>query len=247
MRELIQKIITNHQRKKWSKVAPNWESGGAMGLSKVTDELLSVANKLFESTIIDSAADLGCGSGQVTIPLAAKCKKIYAVDISFHMLERLGEIANQKGVFNIVSKVTAIEDAEFEDDSLDLIVSNYALHHLLDSDKKKLIEKAFHWLKPGGYFVLGDMMFGRGSTKRDREIIKSKITTFLRRGPAGVFRILKNIPRFLFRFQERPISVEQWLSLFTNAGYEDVSYKEVVAEAVVMWGRKPSQGAPGQS
>ena len=236
--DIIRKSVTKSQRKRWSKAAPGWESGGATGLTQVIEELLFCVNSLFESMEEIHAIDLGSGSGQLTLPLARVCKKVYAVDISPAMLERLTDLANNENLGNIEPIVSSIEELNFKPNSVDLIVSNYALHHLLDADKKALLTRAYNWLKPGGWFVLGDMMFGRGLNARDLQIIKGKVRTFAKRGVAGWFRIVKNIPRFIFRFQERPVPIEKWTSYFTQAGFSDLSYKEVIAEAVVMWAKK---------
>src|SRR5207244_2896459 len=56
----------------------------------------------------------------------------------------------------------------------DLVVSNYALHHLTDDDKVALVARASRWLRPGGRLVVADMMFGRGASERDRAIIRHK-------------------------------------------------------------------------
>ena len=54
--------------------------------------------------------------------------------------------------------------------------------------------------------VFGDMMFGRGGEKQDREIILSKVSVLLKKGPGGWWRVVKNSARYLARVQEKPIS-----------------------------------------
>jgi ubiquinone/menaquinone biosynthesis C-methylase UbiE len=233
MLEYVRKIVVAHQKKRWSKIAPGWQSGGASQLGKVFD---AVINKVDQKPLV--FADLGSGSGQLTLLLAEFAAKIYAVDISPQMLQILEDEAHKKGFSNIVTIAVAIEDVTFDPSSLDCVVSNYAFHHLLDSDKEAVTKKIYEWLKPGGSFVLGDMMFGRGATKRDRQIIYSKASAFLKRGPGGWFRILKNIWRFSLRLQERPISINRWLEIFKEAGFINVEFEPVVAEAVVMVGYK---------
>lgn len=95
------------------------------------------------------AVDIGCGGGALTIPLAATAQKVVAVDISPNMSSRLRPRAAQAGVNNIEARVGPIEDLDFPPPSVELIVSNYALHHLLDRDKRALVTKAATWLRPG--------------------------------------------------------------------------------------------------
>ena len=120
-----------------------------------------------------------------------------------------------------------------------MIVSNYALHHLRDADKPVLVRHAYEWLKPGGRLVIGDMMFGRGGDSRDREIIASKLSLLLKKGPGGWWRIAKNAGRYLLRFQERPVSIAAWEKMFDEAGFVKVEATQVVNEAAVVSGTKP--------
>ena len=138
-----------------------------------------------------------------------------------------------------------IERLGLPENSVDLVVSNYALHHLRDSDKQTAVNEAFKWLRPGGMLVIGDMMFGRGGDARDREIIGSKLALLLRKGPGGWWRIVKNSGRYLFRFQERPVSMSAWAAMFSKAGLIDVQAIPVVNEAAVVRGTKPKPPGNG--
>ena len=180
------------------------------------------------------AVDLGCGSGQLTFPLARLCHQVLAVDIDTGAIDLLRTRAGQARLTNIEAIVHPLETLELPPASVDLIVSNYALHHLRDGDKRQLIERSFTWLRPGGRLVIGDMMFGRGATSDDREIIRQKISTLVARGPAGWWRILKNAVRFLLRFQEKPLRPAVWKSIIGAAGFASVRTFHVAAEAHVV-------------
>jgi ubiquinone/menaquinone biosynthesis C-methylase UbiE len=184
--------------------------------------------------------DLGCGSGQLTLGLAKSVAAVHAVDVSQAMIDLLQENAAAAGITNITGEAIAIERLRIEPESLDLVVTNYALHHLKDRDKAILARRAFTWLKPGGLFVIGDMMFGRGADARDREIISSKLALLIRKGPGGWWRIVKNGGRYLLRFQERPVSISAWVSMLSAAGFTDVEPTPVVNEAAVVAGKRPA-------
>jgi hypothetical protein len=87
--------------------------------------------------------------------------------------------------------------------------------------------------------VIGDMMFGRGSESRDREIIGSKLALLFRKGPGGWWRIVKNSGRYVIRLQERPVSMSAWAEMFDKAGLVDIKAIPVVNEAAVVRGTKP--------
>src|SRR5215831_323286 len=155
----------------------------------------------------DAVLDLGCGSGQISLPLAARGAEVVGVDVSPSMAHRLQTEAGRQGMRSVTAVAMPIEKLSLRPETFDLIISSYALHHLRDHDKARLVQACYSWLRPGGRLVIADMMLGRGGSPRDREIIRSKIRTLVRRGPGGWWRIAKNAVRYLVRVQERPISM----------------------------------------
>lgn len=214
----------------WSGRAQRWDEQGSVQLGRVVDAVLERSPVSEEAVVVD----LGCGSGQVTLPLARRAARVLAVDVSAEAIKMLQERALREGISSIEGLAQPIETLELEPESVDLVVSNYALHHLRDADKEDTLRRAYRWLRPGGSLVVGDMMFGRGGDRRDREIIKSKIRALAARGPAGWWRILKNLGRFALRFQEKPLGAGAWETLAQRAGFTDVTISPVVAEACVM-------------
>jgi len=182
--------------------------------------------------------DLGCGSGQLALRIAPHVRSVLAIDVSQAMIDLLDSHAREAGISNVEGRAVPIEKLVLEPGSIDVVVSNYVLHHLRDDDKAAAVRQAAEWLKPGGRLVIGDMMFGRGSDSRDREIISSKLRLMLKKGPAGWWRIAKNAGRFVFRFQERPVSMQAWVTMCSDAGLTDVVALPVVNEAAVVRGSK---------
>jgi ubiquinone/menaquinone biosynthesis C-methylase UbiE len=228
------------QQRFWTRRAAEWDHGAANnpGLVKVVNTVLSEAAPQPGMRAID----LGCGSGQLTLTLAGTVDSVIGVDVSQKMIDLLAANAVAAGVTNVDGRATAIEHLKVDPASVDLVVSNYALHHLRDADKALAVRRAAAWLKPGGRLVVGDMMFGRGGEARDREIIASKLNAMLRKGPPGWWRIAKNAGRYLLRFQERPVAIGAWVTMFEDAGLTGVRSVPVVNEAAVVVGTKPVEG-----
>jgi ubiquinone/menaquinone biosynthesis C-methylase UbiE len=225
------------QQRFWTRQAVTWDHGAGNnpGLVKVVNKVVELADARPE----DHAVDLGCGSGQVTLALAPKVASVLAVDISEKMIRLLADNAASRGITNVEGTAMPVEQLEFQPGSVDLIVTNYALHHLRDGDKPVLVGRAYEWLRPGGRLVIGDMMFGRGGDQRDREIIASKVGLLLKKGPGGWWRVAKNAGRYLFRTQERPVSMAAWQQMMRDAGFTEVVAVQVVNEAAVVRGVKP--------
>ena len=227
------------QRYVWSRRARTWDQHASPALESVTSALLAAATVRPG----DAVLDLGCGTGQISLPLAAQGADVVGVDVSPVMADQLRAEAERRGLGSVTAVATPIEALALQPETVDLIVSSYALHHLRDPDKARLVQACYHWLRPGGRLVIADMMLGRGGSPRDREIIRSKIRTLVRRGPGGWWRIAKNAARYLVRVQERPISMAAWTRLCRTAGFTPVAAFGIIAEAGIVTARRPAPAA----
>lgn len=187
----------------------------------------------------DQVVDLGCGQGQISLPLARQGAEVFAVDVSPAMVAQLTILARRDGVHGLAAASIPIEELALPAASVDLVVSSYALHHLRDADKARLVADVFGWLRPGGRLVLADMMFGRGGSARDRLIIRRKLVLLARKGPGGWWRIGKNAARYLLRVQECPVSMAAWTMMLTQVGFVGVAATTIVAEAGLITGVRP--------
>jgi ubiquinone/menaquinone biosynthesis C-methylase UbiE len=233
------------QRRVWSGRVASWDQHGSAGLTKVTAAVLGAA----QVTPGAVAVDLGCGTGQLSLPLARQGAHVLAVDVSPAMVSQLlaQAQAEEVGVPNLEAVAVPIEELLLPPASVDLVVSSYALHHLRDPDKARLVAAAAGWLRPGGRLLIADMMFGRGSSSRDRAIIRAKLAALARKGPGGWWRIAKNALRYLLRIQERPVSMEAWMAMLARAGFTEITSETVVAEAGLVTGRRPVPPSAGSS
>ena len=236
---LATRNAVRRQRSVWSGRVASWHQHGSVGLVAVTAAVLQAA----EAAPGQVAADLGCGTGQLSLPLARAGAEVIAVDVSPAMIRQLESEARRGGVPSLTGVALPIEDLALPAASIDLVVSNYALHHLRDADKGRVVTAAYGWLRPGGRLIIADMMFGRGTTSRDREIIRSKVVTLARKGPGGWWRIAKNCVRYLARVQERPVSMDTWTAILARSGFTEVTARAIVAEAGLVTGRRPEPPA----
>lgn len=227
------------QRTVWQRRVGSWEHEASPGLERVIEAVVAIASVGSEDRVVD----LGCGSGQVALEVAPFAKSVLGVDISGRMVDRMLERARLERMDNVSGRVSALETLSLPQGEASVIVSNYVLHHLSDASKAKVVKLCFNWLEPGGRLVIGDMMFGRGATSSDRQVIAGKIKLLASKGVGGYWRIAKNAIRYLFRVQEKPVSRERWLAMFADAGFEAIDSSPVVAEASVVFGRKPQAGS----
>jgi ubiquinone/menaquinone biosynthesis C-methylase UbiE len=230
------RLVTSRRRSAWDRRSP-------AGLEKVTAAVLS-------ATAVGSGTqvlDIGCGTGPLSLPLAEQGARVLAIDASPAMIAKIEERASQMNLAGLECLATPIERLSLPAECVDLIVSSYALHYLRDADKGRLVAAAYYWLKPGGTFILADMMFGRGVTSQDRAIIKTKVGALAKKGVGGWWRIAKNSYRYLVRAQERPVSISTWATMFARAGFKSITASSIVNEAGLVTGRRPVHQVPRQA
>lgn len=217
----------------WDRRVTGWHTHvtSTTGFGKVRERLLAIA----DPGSADACVDLGAGTGFLALELAPLVDSVVAVDISSAMMESLAEKARQTGLGNVRAEVADLRTFRMPPASVDLIVTNYALHHLRDPDKRALAAEAVQWLRPGGRIVIADMMFGRGASQRDRQILRQKAKTFALKGPGGWWRIAKNLARYgLGVGHEHPATPQFWQLALRDAGFADVRFEPIVAEAGIV-------------
>ena len=108
-----------------------------------------------------AALDYGAGTGLLTLALAARVRRVLAVDSSAGMLAVLAGKARDGGFANVETL-----HADFAKDPLpagpfDLVASAMTLHHV--ADVADLLRKFFALLAPGGRIALADLDAEDGS------------------------------------------------------------------------------------
>lgn len=189
--------------------------------------------------LTDHCADLGAGTGFLTLPLAGRAERVIAIDISPAMTDELANLASNGGLSNVETMTGDLADLDLPEQSLDLVVSSYVLHHLPHPGKREVVAQAYRWLRPGGRLVISDMMFGRSLNANDRQVLAAKAKMFAKKGPGGIWRIAKNVTRMGFGVgQERPAPPEFWVKAFEDAGLNGVSAHHIIQESWVVSGHR---------
>ena len=127
------------------------------------DQLFSTAVEIipFDPDRAIAVADLGAGSGLFAAHVQAVYPKasFTLVDASSDMLD-LARKRFQNTTETLTFVKQRLEDFS-ESEKFDVVISSLAIHHLEDSDKRSLFERAFAALRPGGAFINVDQIKGR--------------------------------------------------------------------------------------
>jgi ubiquinone/menaquinone biosynthesis C-methylase UbiE len=205
------------------------------GFERLRDEIVRLARPGPDDVVVD----VGAGTGLLTLALAPRVAKVWAVDISIAMLGYLAMKAANDGLANVETAPANAVRLPLADRSASLVVSNYCYHHLSDDDKERGLVEVFRVLAPGGRVVIGDMMFRiQMGDQRSRQVVASKIRSFLRRGPAGLLRLLKNALRLLFGRWEQPADADWWRRALERAGYTNIRIRLLEHEGGIITARR---------
>jgi ubiquinone/menaquinone biosynthesis C-methylase UbiE len=189
-----------------------------------------------------AALDLGIGTGFFTSKFLQKYPKatVIGADGSDAMIRLAGtRLHERKNDVRLVT--TTFEDidcAGIDRESLDVVFSSYALHHLPPASKRRVLDAAVNWLKPGGWFFNADMV------SSEHADIEKVIRTIRARGiesrNAGAdprFADMATILAFIAGLEEsegdHPLTIEDDLDLLRRAGITNATvfwqeYREVV-------------------
>lgn len=134
------------------------------------------ANLAFYVDVYHAAAgpvvELGVGDGRIAVAAAARGRDVVGVDLSTSMLTLCRERASQAGV---VDRLRLIQ-ADFRTFTLDEPASLIALpyhslgHVLALEEKRRVLDRVFQQLRPGGQFIFDDFLMTPDLTAHMRHV-----------------------------------------------------------------------------
>lgn len=120
-----------------------------------------------------TVVDLGCGPGEVLLRVAALAPSLdlTGVDVDAEMIERAQRKARRRLSGPAARPRFVVADAAalpFPDESVDLLVSSYAVHHLPDRHAAR--SEIMRVLKPGGRALIWDIVSPHGEPQTSDEL-----------------------------------------------------------------------------
>uniref|UniRef100_A0A1D1XZA7 phosphoethanolamine N-methyltransferase n=1 Tax=Anthurium amnicola TaxID=1678845 RepID=A0A1D1XZA7_9ARAE len=115
-----------------------------------------------------SVLELGAGIGRFTGELAKEAGHVLALDFIQTVIQKNESVnGHLKNASFMCADVTS-PDLKIEEESIDLIFSNWLLMYLSDKEVKDLAERMVKWLKVGGFIFFRESCFHQsGDSKRN--------------------------------------------------------------------------------
>jgi tRNA (cmo5U34)-methyltransferase len=128
--------------------------------AKITLELITEASKRIVPHA-ENVLDIGCGAGNYTLMMLSKIKNLNCtlVDLSKPMLDKAYERVSEQTKNKVTLIQADIREAKLKENHFDIILAGAVLHHLReDEDWVTTFHKIYTLLKPGGCFMISDLV-----------------------------------------------------------------------------------------
>lgn len=220
--EMNKKVVTH-----WNEFSSDYDKLMEKDASYVQqlDNIVSYVDERPEKIL-----DLGCGTGALTQRVLTKYPdtNVVCLDPATSMLD----IVNKKFCFfNVEAVQGSAHSMEFEDNSFDYIITNWALHHLTNEDKILCTKELYRVLKPGGKLILGDQFAPiMKDDVKDPERVKEIFELLSQRAKYYYENVsfermilqVKLMHKFLLNEGECLATVEYWEKYLKEAGFLNV-------------------------
>jgi ubiquinone/menaquinone biosynthesis C-methylase UbiE len=103
--------------------------------------------------------DMGAGTGQFALTVAAACTRVVAVNVSPVMLAVLRAKVNASGLSNVEVVQGGFLTYAHTGQPADFVYTRYALHHLPDFWKAVALQRPRDLIRPGGVLRVWDVVY----------------------------------------------------------------------------------------
>ena len=161
--------------------------------------------------------DLGCGNGNVSALLMQQFPKAHytLIDASTEMINLCRK---QFSAFDILYVNKYFKDFSFKNETYDLVVAGFSLHHCDEEEKQNIFNDIYMSLKKSGLFAYSDLMISK--TNPDHKNLIKNWEKFVNKSfPDGEkwTWIMEHYDAF-----DKPMDYQLQMEYLRSAGFDDV-------------------------
>ncbi len=148
-------------KQEFTRQAEAFSTSAAITDSALTARFIEAMGDASRGRILDVA----CGPGIVTAALAAEAREVIAFDLTPEMLRKAEQRCAQAGRKNVTFKEGSAAELPFANDAFDGVATRLSVHHF--QDPRRVLGEIFRVLRPGGTFVLADVVSSENKEDAD--------------------------------------------------------------------------------
>ncbi len=135
-------VIRNYELETWTRCSSSYNDTWATLTNETLPLLISKANINSKTSVLD----IGCGAGNSTNLISQNTADVIGIDFSERMIDKAREVYP-----NITFKSSDAEDIPLEDNSVDVVIANFVIHHF--AEPNKVFKEINRVLKSNGKFA----------------------------------------------------------------------------------------------
>lgn len=153
------------KKKDFDQTAATWDASA--GRVKLAGDIAAAIRETITLTPDMDVLDFGCGTGLVTLPVAASVSSVTAVDSSQGMLDMLKAKLAEQQIHNVRTQFVDLDRGDVLQGRFHLAFSSMTFHHVKDIGP--LLAQFFSVLMPQGQLCIADLDPEGGAFHSDNE------------------------------------------------------------------------------
>jgi ubiquinone/menaquinone biosynthesis C-methylase UbiE len=142
----------NRVREEFTRQAETFSASAAITDAALTQRFVTALGEVAHGSVLDVA----CGPGILSAAIAKTAREVVAFDLTPQMLKKAAQRCSEAGLANVSFREGNANELPFANATFDAVMTRLSVHHF--DQPKRVIEEIFRVLRPGGGFVVADVV-----------------------------------------------------------------------------------------
>jgi ubiquinone/menaquinone biosynthesis C-methylase UbiE len=142
----------NRVRDEFARQAETFSASAVITDTALTQRFIAALGEAAQGSVLDVA----CGPGILSAAIAKTARDVVAFDLTPQMLTKAAQRCAEAGLNNVTFREGNATELPFPNAAFDAVVTRLSVHHF--DRPKRVIEEIFRVLRPGGTFVVADVI-----------------------------------------------------------------------------------------